>query len=87
MSIDLGEIREVGIQIYSKIGQPFVIDTAEYEILTENEQQLIEKGFACIEEDKILILFNATEKGVFIVKFKYAINNETLIAKVKIGVI
>lgn len=86
MSIDLGEIREVGIQVYSKIGQPFVIDTAEYEILTANEE-LLENGLATIEDDKVLMLFHATQKGAFIVKFKYMIDDETLIAKIKIGVI
>ena len=86
MSLDLGEIREVGIQVYSKIGQPFVIDTAEYEILTANEE-LLENGLATIEDDKVLMLFHATQKGAFIVKFKYMIDDETLIAKIKIGVI
>lgn len=86
MSIDLGEIREVGIQVYSKIGQPFVIDTAEYEILTANEE-LLETGLATIQGDKVLMLFHATQKGAFIVKFKYMIDDETLIAKIKIGVI
>lgn len=86
MSLDLGEIREVGIQVYSKIGQPFAIDTAEYEILTANEE-LLENGLATIEDDKVLMLFHATQKGAFIVKFKYMINDETLIAKIKIGVI
>lgn len=82
---NLGEVRQVGIQVLNQIGQDFTIETADYEIINSNGESL-EKGYATIEEHKILTLFHSSEIGNFYCIFTYRIASEILKAKVYIRV-
>lgn len=84
MFLQLGEIREVGIEVISNIRQDFVIDVAEYSVLKDNVE--VDKGYPTIKEHKILTLFSATEKGRYTVVFKYHIGAEIFKAKVYVEV-
>lgn len=84
MFLQLGEIREVGIEVVSNIRQDFVIDVAEYKVVKDNIE--IDRGYPTIDNHKILTLFSATEKGKYTVIFKYHIGAEIFIAKVYVEV-
>lgn len=84
MFLQLGEIREVGIEVVSNIRQDFVIDVAEYQVVKDNIE--IDRGYPTIDGHKILTLFSATEKGKYTVIFKYHIGAEIFIAKVYVEV-
>lgn len=86
MILQQGEVREVGIEVISQLGQDFVIDVAEYKIINK-DKEVLEEGFPTIDRHKILLLFNATEKGEFSVIFKYHIGPEILKAKICVEVI
>ena len=86
MKIQVGEIREVGIEVISRLNQEFVIDAAEYQIIKKDGTE-VEKSIPTINGHKLLILFNATEKGLFYVIFKYHIGPEILKAKVLVEVV
>lgn len=86
MTLQLGEVREVGIEVVNQLGQDFSIDAAEYQIIREDNTE-IDKGFPMISGHKILTLFNALEKGLFYVIFKYHIGAEILKAKIFMEVI
>lgn len=82
--MQLGEIREVGIEVISNIRQDFVIDAADYQILKDNVE--VDKGLPTIDKHKILTLFSAMEKGRYVVIFKYHIGAEIFKAKVYVEV-
>lgn len=84
MFLQLGEIREVGIEVVSNIRQDFVIDVAEYQVVKDNIE--VDRGYPTIDNHKILTLFSATEKGKYTVIFKYHIGAEIFIAKVYVEV-
>lgn len=84
MFLQLGEVREVGIEVVSNIRQDFVIDVAEYSVIKDNTE--VDRGYPTIDGHKILTLFSATEKGKYTVIFKYHIGSEIFIAKVYVEV-
>lgn len=86
MILQLGEIREVGIEVINQLGQDFVIEAAEYEVIKRDGTD-VEKGFPMIKEHKLITLFNAIEVGRFYVIFKYHIGAEILRAKVLVEVV
>lgn len=86
MTLQLGEVREVGIEVINQLGQDFSIDAADYQILKKDGIE-VDKGFPMIDGHKILTLFNAKEKGVFYVMFKYHIGAEILKAKIFMEVV
>lgn len=86
MTLQLGEVREVGIEVVNQLGQDFSIDAAEYQIIKKDGVE-VDKGFPMIEGHKILTLFSAVERGLFYVVFKYHIGAEILKAKIFMEVI
>lgn len=86
MILQEGEVREVGIEIINQTCKDFIIDAAEYKIINK-DKEILEEGFATINTNKILLLFNATKKGEFSVIFKYHIGPEILKAKIYVEVI
>lgn len=86
MRLQVGEIREVGIEVISQLSQGFIIDAAEYEILKKDGTE-IDRGFPMIENHKLITLFNASEKGLFYVTFKYHIGAEILKARILVEVV
>lgn len=86
MTLHQGEIRRVGIKVSSRVNENFTIEAAEYKVLSTN-QEVLDNGFPSIEGHKITTLFNAIDKGVFYVLFKYHIGPEILKAKVVVEVI
>lgn len=86
MTLQLGEIREVGIEVINNIGQDFTIEACDYSIIKTDGTE-IEKGFPTIDGHKILTLFSASEKGVFSVIFKYHIGPEIIKAKLYMEVV
>lgn len=85
MYLQLGEVREIGIEVTSDIKQDFVIDVAEYQVLKDNVE--VDRGYPTIDGHKILTLFNANELGKFYVSIKYHIGPEIFKAKVYVEVI
>jgi len=84
----LGEIRRIGIEVYSKSGNDFAIDSAEYDITrSDSAQTVISSGVPRIEDKKITMLFNASELGQYYVIFTFHIKDETLKAKVLVRVV
>lgn len=86
MTLLLGEIRTVGIEVINKQGQDFVIDTADFEI-HKQDGTLVSCGSATIEGHKILTLFSANEVGKYSCIFTYRIGSETLKARVYVEVV
>ena len=86
MFIQLGEVRDIAIDIFSKSNRPFTIDSATYSIENEKGEEL-SNGVISIDEHRLIASFNATKKGIFYMVFIYNINNEKLKAKVKVEVI
>lgn len=86
MKIKLGEVRNVGIEIYNLQNQEFEISASEYKVL-DKEENIVDRGIPTIDKNRIYMLFNAENKGVFKVVFKYHIEPEVLIAEVDIEVI
>lgn len=86
MRIQLGEVREIGIQVRNRVSDDFVIDVAEFSILDSDGVE-IDKGYPTIDDHRILTLFNATDTGWFHVIFKYHIGPEILRAKISVEVI
>lgn len=85
MYLQLGEIREIGIEVVSDIKQDFVIDTAEYSIIDSVNNE-IDRGYPTIDNHKILTLFPANNLGKYYVIFKYHIGAEIFKAKVYVEV-
>lgn len=85
MLFSKGEVRQVGIEVINQLGQDFIIETADYEILKSNGDS-IEKGTATIDGHRILTLFSANDTGNFYCIFTYRIASEILKAKVYIQV-
>lgn len=85
MFLQLGEIREVGIEVVSNIRQDFVIDVAEYSVLKDSAE--IDRGYPTINEHRILTLFTASKVGKYTVIFKYHIGPEIFVAKVYVEVL
>lgn len=84
MILEKGEIRTIGIEVISKKGNPFVIDTAECEVLLKDET--VEKNLCTIDGHKILTLFHAEQEGRYKLMFIYTIAEEKLIDIVTIEV-
>lgn len=85
MYLQLGEVREVGIEVVSDINQDFVIDTAEYSIVKNDIE--VDRGYPTIDNHKILTLFTAKNIGKYYVVFKYHIGAEIFKAKVHMEVV
>lgn len=86
MVVNKGEVRKVGIEVISQIGETFVIETADYKIL-KADGTVLENGVASIDGNTIITLFSAQETGQFVVVFTYRIGAEILIGKVFIKVV
>lgn len=85
MLVRLGEVREVGIKVLSRLKEDFVIDVASYEIVNSNNE-IVDDGFVVINGHILSILFTGSEKGNFNVIFKYHIGPEIIKAMVKVEV-
>lgn len=85
MILQLGEIREVGIEVINQLSEDFVIEAAEYQIVSKAGAE-IEKGFPSINGHKLIALFKAVEKGVFYIIFKYHIGPEILKTRISVEV-
>lgn len=85
MIFNKGEIRSVGLEVKSKNGSQFVIDTANYVVSLNNEVQ--EQGSCAIDGHKLLILFHADEVGRYKILFTYTIADEKLIDEVLVEVV
>lgn len=83
MTLLVGELRQIGIEITSNIGQDFIIESADYTII-KADGTIVENGAATIEDKKILTLFSANTGGNFFCEFTYRIASEILKAKVRI---
>ncbi len=81
-----GEVRNVGIEVVSKVHQDFVIENAEYSIIKPTGE-IIETGIATIDDKKIVTLFAANNRGNYYCEFTYRIGSEILKAKISIIVI
>jgi hypothetical protein len=81
MTINKGEVRQVGIEVISQVKQDFIIENADYRII-KRDGTLIEQGTATVEGHKILTLFSGQSEGVFYCEFTYRIGAEILKAKV-----
>lgn len=87
--IKKGEVREVAIEVISRVGDLFVIDGADYEIRDANGLTVQDgKGQASIDGHKIITLFSTVnlEKGKYTVIFTYRISPEILIGEVQIEI-
>lgn len=85
MRMNVGEIRQVGIEVYNLANQDFVISQADYTI-KDAQRREIEKGFPTIDGHKIFALFKAEKTGKYEMEFSYLIDPEVLKAKVMIEV-
>jgi len=87
-TLTLGEIRRIGIEVYSTLGNDFDIDSAEYEVV-DSRQEVIASGEPRIEDKKITMLFNTLEFGLgrFYLNIKYDIMDETLKARIQVKVV
>lgn len=81
-----GEVREIGIEVLSQVEQDFTIETADFEIVSTNDNTQIENGTATIDDKKILTMFSATNIGSYNCIFTYRIGPEILKAKVYVEV-
>lgn len=86
MVIHQGEVRQIGIEVINQLGQDFVIEAAEYEVIKKDGTE-VEKGSLMIKEHKLITLFSAVETGWFYVIFKYHIGAEILKAKILVEVV
>jgi hypothetical protein len=85
MTINKGEVRQIGIEVISQVKQDFIIENAEYRIISR-DGTLVEKGVASVEGHKILTLISGSSAGVFYCEFTYRIGPEILKAKVLVEV-
>lgn len=83
--MQLGEVREVGIEVISNLGEAFLIEDSKFEITTARGT-FINKGVPTVEHHKIITLFDANEVGSYVVIFTYHIGPETLKAKISVEV-
>lgn len=84
LKIDLGENRHVRLLIHSKKQEDFVIDTASY-VLEKNG--IIEAEGACMIIDHIIdTVINPEEAGIYVLRIKYMIADETLIDVIEVMV-
>lgn len=88
MTINQGEVRQIGIEVVSQLTQDFVIETADYRILKKDGTE-IETGTATIDAHKILTLFSAAsiDPGQYYCEFTYRIGPEILKAKISVEVV
>lgn len=86
MKLFLGETRYVGIEVINKLGQFFEIEAAEYKIYDRQNNEL-SRGIPVVQEKQIFTLFNASEKGLYYLDFKYHIGPEVLKARILVEVI
>lgn len=85
MIFDKGEIRSVGIEVVSNdCCSSFVIDTAEYYVTKDDK--VVDRGQCAIDGHKLIMLFNAEEKGRYKIIFTYTIAEEKLIDDVTVEV-
>lgn len=85
MTLQIGEVREIGIEVINQFSEDFVIEAAEYQIISKSGTE-IEKGVPTINGHKIMTLFAAVEKGWFFLIFKYHIGPEILKARISVEV-
>lgn len=86
MTVHVGEIREIGIEVINKLSEDFNIDAAEYQI-TKKDGTEVCHGFPTVNVHKIITLFEAVEKGLFYITFKYHIGPEILKARISVEVV
>ncbi|NLZ46408.1 MAG: hypothetical protein GX896_06910 [Clostridiales bacterium] len=89
MILKKGEVRQVGIEVINCLTEDFVIEAADYTIIKEiNNQSIeVETGIPIIDKHKILVMFDASEKGTFYVWLKYHIGPEIYKAKILVEVV
>lgn len=87
MLINQGEVRQIGIEVISRVREDFEIETAEYEIKKPDDDTIIQAGVATIEGNKILTLFSASHTGTFYCTLTYRIGPEILKAKLRLEVV
>lgn len=90
MILEKGEVRQVGIEVINCLTEDFVIEAADYTIIKEinNNQSIeVETGIPIIDKHKILVIFDASEKGTFYVWLKYHIGPEIYKAKILVEVV
>ena len=85
MIINQGEVRQVGIEVISKVKQNFIIEASDYKIL-KIDGTVVETGESTIDGYKILTLFSAQEQGIYNIEFTYRIGPEILKAKLYVEV-
>jgi hypothetical protein len=87
MTFDKGEIRIIGIEVVSnsRCNNFFVIDTAEFYVTKDDK--VVDRGQCPIDGHKLVMLFNAEEKGRYKVVFTYTIAAEKLIDSVSVEVV
>lgn len=89
MILKKGEVRQVGIEVINQLTEDFVIEAADYTIIKEinNQSIKVETGIPVIDKHKILVIFDASEKGTFYVWLKYHIGPEIYKAKILVEVV
>ena len=85
MNINIGEVRKIGIEVSSRLGQDFIIESADYVITDENGTE-VTRGYPSIDGHKIVALFTAAEAGRFECEFTFRIGPEILKNKINIKV-
>jgi hypothetical protein len=83
MNINIGEVRKIGIEVTSRLGQDFIIESADYVITAEDGAE-VDRGYPSIDGHKIVALFTAAEVGRFIMEFTFRIGPEILKNKINI---
>lgn len=86
MILQKGEVRKVGIEVSNLRREPFIIETADYEV-RKKDGTVVEAGTADIDEHKILFLFSAQLTGKFEALITYRIGAEIIIAKLYVEVV
>lgn len=75
MTLYLGEIRDITIEVIEKSGNEFMVDACKYQIVNGDGQTTF-MGDATIKDNLIGILFNANMKGLFKIIFYVRIGQE-----------
>lgn len=75
MQVRKGEVREVGFEFTHVKGESFVIDGADFTI-TASDGSTVLSGYAQVNDNKVVTIFNATNTGTYIVKFACHIGSE-----------
>jgi|AGTN01.2.fsa_nt_gi hypothetical protein len=86
MNFSKGEVRKIAIDVSSRLGQDFVIDSADFVILKEDGTE-VTRGYPTIDGHKLTVLYSAIEAGRFICELTFRIGPEILKYKVYVKVV